>query len=101
QQRAAVVGLMCGEGTAVGGDDVAGDGQAKSGTAGGAGPVVVEADEPVEDAFAVFGRDASAVVGDGERGDAAGGVEAEVDVLAGLAGGVVEQVAHRALEVVW
>ena len=48
-------------------------GRPEAGAAAVAGAVVVEPDEPVEDALAIVGGDARAVVGDGEFGAAAVG----------------------------
>src|SRR5699024_4269565 len=70
-------------------------GEAEAGAAGGAGVALVHAVEALEHPGAVLGRDAYAVVGDGE-GDAAGGSalhrHGDVAAVAAVLDGVVAEV---------
>ena len=93
-RRAAGWAVFEGYFSAVGLDDVSGDGEAESGAAVGA------AFEGAEDAFAAVLGDAWAVVVDGEFDGATGMAGGKVD-LGGVAAGVVDEVGEGAPDGVW
>ena len=73
------------------------DREAEAGAAGGAVPGGVDAVEPLEDPVDLAGRDADALVGDGDvDGEVvAGGADHDRGALGGVGDGVGHQVADR------
>ena len=79
--------------------DAADDGEAEAVAAGAAVAAGVEADEGLEDVVTFLLGDAGAVVVDDQAGDVVVPAEADVNSVPGVAAGVAQQVAQRALEV--